>query len=167
MKERQSELMSFSKFFSTSKKPLSKEGNISKELYGRLTEKRKKDKDITYTANTKSTTITNGNASMLVSNESNLILFDRFFSLFEMSLLISTNKSIRDEVYFKITNVSLNEIYVRKKGDIIQYVIGDIENVSNGLFSIFKSLIEGILSITMTIVMMFIVFAIRFICSWL
>ena len=112
-KERQSELMSFSKFFSTSKKPLSKEGNISKELYGRLTEKRKKDKDITYTANTKSTTITNGNASMLVSNESNLILFDRFFSLFEMSLLISTNKSIRDD--YVLNNKEYSDI-IQKTG---------------------------------------------------
>ena len=85
------------------------------------------------------------------------VLAGYLFEYFVAKLVQNIIKQIRDEVYFKITNVSLNEIYVRKKGDIVQYVIGDIENVCNGLFSIFKSLIEGILSITMTIVMMFIV----------
>ena len=85
------------------------------------------------------------------------VLAGYLFEYFVAKLVQNIIKQLRDEVYFKITNVSLNEIYVRKKGDIVQYVIGDIENVSNGLFSIFKSLIEGILSITMTIVMMFIV----------
>lgn len=85
------------------------------------------------------------------------VLAGYLFEYFVAKLVQNIIKHLRDEVYFKITNVSLNEIYVRKKGDIVQYVIGDIENVSNGLFSIFKSLIEGILSITMTIVMMFIV----------
>ena len=85
------------------------------------------------------------------------VLAGYLFEYFVAKLVQNIIKQLRDEVYFKIINVSLNEIYVRKKGDIVQYVIGDIENVSNGLFSIFKSLIEGILSITMTIVMMFIV----------
>ena len=85
------------------------------------------------------------------------VLAGYLFEYFVAKLVQNIIKQLRDEIYFKITNVSLNEIYVRKKGDIVQYVIGDIENVSNGLFSIFKSLIEGILSITMTIVMMFIV----------
>lgn len=85
------------------------------------------------------------------------VLAGYLFEYFVAKLVQNIIKQLRDEVYFKITNVSLNEIYFRKKGDIVQYVIGDIENVSNGLFSIFKSLIEGILSITMTIVMMFIV----------
>ena len=85
------------------------------------------------------------------------VLAGYLFEYFVAKLVQNIIKQLRDEVYFKITNVSLNEIYVRKKGDIVQYVIGDIENVCNGLFSIFKSLIEGILSITMTIVMMFIV----------
>ena len=85
------------------------------------------------------------------------VLAGYLFEYFVAKLVQNIIKQLRDEVYFKITNVSLNEIYVRKKGDIVQYVIGDVENVSNGLFSIFKSLIEGILSITMTIVMMFIV----------
>ena len=85
------------------------------------------------------------------------VLAGYLFEYFVAKLVQNIIKQLRDEVYFKITNVSLNEIYVRKKGDIVQYVIGDIENVSNGLFSIFKSLIEGILSITITIVMMFIV----------
>ena len=85
------------------------------------------------------------------------VLAGYLFEYFVAKLVQNIIKQLRDEVYFKITNVSLNEIYIRKKGDIVQYVIGDIENVSNGLFSIFKSLIEGILSITMTIVMMFIV----------
>ena len=58
------------------------------------------------------------------------VLAGYLFEYFVAKLVQNIIKQLRDEVYFKITNVSLNEIYVRKKGDIVQYVIGDIENVS-------------------------------------
>jgi ATP-binding cassette subfamily B multidrug efflux pump len=38
---------------------------------------------------------------------------------------------------------------------LVQMEIGDVENIANGLFSVFKSLIEGVLSIAITIVLMF------------
>ena len=70
------------------------------------------------------------------------VLAGYLFEYFVAKLVQNIIKQLRDEVYFKITNVSLNEIYVRKKGDIVQYVIGDIENVSNGLFSILRYLMK-------------------------
>ncbi len=80
--------------------------------------------------------------------------------IFEYSVGIMTQKviyDIRKDVYNKFNSVSVETIFKEKHGDLVQLEIGDVENVANGLFSVFKSLIEGVLSILITIVMMFIV----------
>lgn len=66
-------------------------------------------------------------------------------------------KEMRNDVYEKINKISVNDLYHNTRGNLIQLEIGDIENVANGMFSVFKSLIEGILMIVCTIVIMFIV----------
>lgn len=79
---------------------------------------------------------------------------------FEYSVGIMTQriiKEMRDDVYHKINKVSVNTIFTSVHGDLVQLEIGDIENVSTGLFSVFKSLIEGVLSILITIILMFMV----------
>ena len=80
--------------------------------------------------------------------------------LFEYSVGLLTQNIIRDmrnDVYQKMTTLSLNTYHKYNAGDLVQLEIGDIENIANGLFSVFKSLLEGILTIVITIVMMFIV----------
>ncbi len=80
--------------------------------------------------------------------------------IFEYSVGIMTQKiiyDIRKDVYNKFNSVSVETIFKEKHGDLVQLEIGDVENVANGLFSVFKSLIEGVLSIVITIVMMFVV----------
>ena len=62
---------------------------------------------------------------------------------------------IRKDVYQKFNTVSIDTIFKEKHGDLVQLEIGDVENVANGLFSVFKSLIEGVLSVIITIIMMF------------
>ena len=64
-------------------------------------------------------------------------------------------KEMRDDVYSKYNKVPLSYLYKKSKGDLVQLEIGDIENIANGMFSVFKSLIEGVLTILITIVMMF------------
>lgn len=66
-------------------------------------------------------------------------------------------KQIRDDVYEKINAVSIETIHNSKHGYMLQLEIGYIENIGNGLFSVFKTLIEGLLAIVITIVMMFLV----------
>lgn len=78
--------------------------------------------------------------------------------IFEYSVGIMTQKviyEIRKDVYKKFNSVSVETIFKEKHGDLVQLEIGDVENVANGLFSVFKSLIEGVLSILITIIMMF------------
>ena len=77
--------------------------------------------------------------------------------LFETSVAIMTQrviKQLRDDVFTKINSVSISEIHKRQLGDILQLEIGDIENTSNGIFALFKSVVEGVLTIIITIIMM-------------
>lgn len=62
---------------------------------------------------------------------------------------------IRTETFNKLNSVPIKVIDENRHGDLLQLVILDIENVANGFFSVFKQLILGILSIIVTIIMMF------------
>ena len=64
---------------------------------------------------------------------------------------------LRLDVYEKINAISVDEFYKNTKGNLLQMEVNDIENVANGMFSIFKSLLEGIFTIIATIVLMLIV----------
>lgn len=78
--------------------------------------------------------------------------------LFEYAVGIMTQrmvKEVRDDIYAKFNSVSVDTVFKEKQGNLVQLEIGDVENVVNGLFSVFKSLIEGVLSILITIILMF------------
>lgn len=98
---------------------------------------------------------------VLISVCAGLLLFGIIANfIFEYCVGILTQKiikHIRDDVYQKINSVSIETIHNKKHGDLLQLEIGDIENVMNGLFSVFKTLIEGLLAIVITIIMMFLV----------
>lgn len=63
---------------------------------------------------------------------------------------------MRNDVYRKINSASIGTLFTKSGGNLVQLEIGDIENIANGLFSVFKSLIEGVLSIVITLIMMFV-----------
>ncbi len=67
----------------------------------------------------------------------------------------NTIKKMRDDVFDKINKISINDMYHNTRGNLIQLEIGDIENIANGMFSVLKSLIEGLLMIVFTIAIMF------------
>jgi ABC transporter related protein len=80
--------------------------------------------------------------------------------LFEYSVGCMTQAIIynmRNDVYRKINSVSIETIFKESHGNLVQMEIGDIEHVANGLFAVFKSLVEGVLAIVVTIIMMFVV----------
>lgn len=108
------------------------------------------------------------NAALAGNKDSFLVIIIVCFALsllgaiadfvFEYSVGIMTQKviyEIRKDVYQKFNTVSIDTIFKEKHGDLVQLEIGDVENVTNGLFSVFKSLIEGVLSVIITIIMMF------------
>lgn len=65
-------------------------------------------------------------------------------------------KEMRDDIYHKFNSVSIATLYSTSYGDLVQLEIGDVENIANGIFSVFKQLIQGVISILTTIVMMLI-----------
>ena len=82
-------------------------------------------------------------------------VFDFFF---EYTVGVRTQKRImemRNDVYHKFNKVPISVLFKQTTGDLVQLEIGDVENVATGLFSVFKSLIEGVLSIILTIVLRF------------
>ncbi len=81
---------------------------------------------------------------------------DFFFEYYVSLMTQEMIKEMRNDVYRKINKVSIGTLFAMTNGNLIQLEIGDIENIANGLFSVFKSLIEGILSILITLIMMFI-----------
>lgn len=68
-----------------------------------------------------------------------------------------TIKQMRDDVYEKINSISIKDFDKRVAGDLIQLEIRDIENVATGIYAVFKSLIQGLFTIIITIIMMFMV----------
>ena len=83
--------------------------------------------------------------------------FSDFF--FEYFVGVMTQQMIfemRNDTYKKLNSVSIDTIFKESQGNLVQLEIGDVENIANGLFSVFKSLIEGLLAILITIIMMFI-----------
>ncbi|MFA6830130.1 MAG: ABC transporter ATP-binding protein [Bacilli bacterium] len=79
--------------------------------------------------------------------------------IFEYSVNIMSQKivkGIRDDIFRKFNSVSVETIYQQSTGNLVQLEIGDVENVANGIFSVFKQLIQGVISIIITIVLMFV-----------
>jgi ATP-binding cassette, subfamily B, multidrug efflux pump len=106
-----------------------------------------------------------------IANENGLFFTFIFLSLglsifgafsdfyFEYFVGVMTQQMIyemRNDTYKKINSVSIDTIFKESQGNLVQLEIGDVENIANGLFSVFKSLIEGLLSIVITIVLMFV-----------
>ena len=85
------------------------------------------------------------------------ILGTVFAYLFEYIIMNVSQKIIkkaRDDVYEKINSISLKDFDKKTHGDLVQLEIRDMENFSAGLFAVFKTLIQGLFTIIITIIMM-------------
>ena len=82
------------------------------------------------------------------------MVFAYFFEVLVMNVSQKAIKSARDEVYQKINAISLKDFDQKRHGDIVQLEIRDMENFAAGLFAIFKTLLQGIFTIIITIIMM-------------
>lgn len=79
------------------------------------------------------------------------------FEVMVMNVSQKVIKQIRDDVYEKINNISLKDFDKKSHGDLVLLEIRDMENMSMGLYAVFKTLVQGIFTIIITIVMMLIV----------
>ena len=80
--------------------------------------------------------------------------------IFEVLVMNTSQKAIknaRDDIYQKINSISIKDIDNKYRGDLLLLEIRDMENFAAGLFAVFKTLVQGIFTVIITIVMMIMV----------
>ena len=80
--------------------------------------------------------------------------------IFEVIVMNSSQKAIkkaRDEIYQKINNIAVKDFDNKYRGDLLLLEIRDMENYAAGLYAVFKTLIQGIFTVIITIIMMLMV----------
>ena len=80
--------------------------------------------------------------------------------IFEVLVMNSSQNAIkhaRDDIYQKINSISIKDFDQKYRGDMLLLEIRDMENFAAGLYAVFKTLIQGIFTIIITIIMMFMV----------
>ena len=80
--------------------------------------------------------------------------FEWFEVYFENILTNRTAQSMRNKCFEKINSVPLKYIDNQPHGDIMSTLINDIENVTDGFLSGFKSILSGIVTIVSVIIFM-------------
>lgn len=83
--------------------------------------------------------------------------FEWFEVYFENILTNRTAQSIRNKCFEKINQVPIKYIDNKPHGDIMSTIINDIENITDGFLSGFKSLLSGVVTILSVIVFMIII----------
>ena len=76
------------------------------------------------------------------------------FEVMVMNISQRIIKRVRDDVYEKINNISLKDFDKKHRGDLVLLEIRDMENFSMGLYAVFKTLIQGVFTVIITITMM-------------
>ena len=80
--------------------------------------------------------------------------FEWFEVYFENILTNRTAQSMRNKCFEKINAVPLKYIDNKPHGDIMSTIINDIENVTDGFLSGFKSILSGVVTIVSVIIFM-------------
>jgi len=83
--------------------------------------------------------------------------FEWFEVFFENILTNRTAQSMRDKCFEKINRVPLKYIDNKPHGDIMSTIINDIENVTDGFLSGFKSILSGVVTIISVIIFMLLI----------
>ena len=76
------------------------------------------------------------------------------FEVMVMNIAQKMIKDARDDVYNKINSIAIKDFNNKYYGDLVQLEIRDMENFAAGLFAVFKTLIQGLFTIVITIIMM-------------
>ena len=84
-------------------------------------------------------------------------VFAYFFELIVSNVSQKVIKQARDDIYEKINSISVKDFDKKAHGDLVLLEIRDMENIAAGLFAVFKTLIQGIFTIIITVVMMLMV----------
>ena len=82
------------------------------------------------------------------------IIFGYLFEVMVMNVAQKIIKKARDDIYQRINGLSLKEFDKKQRGDLVLLEIRDMENYAAGLFAVFKTLMQGIFTIIITIILM-------------
>ncbi len=83
-------------------------------------------------------------------------LFDWLGSYYMNILTYKTANTIRDALYKKLNTVPIKYIDDTAHGDIMNTMVADVENVTDGFLEGFKSIVCGIFQVIVVMIMMFI-----------
>ena len=81
-------------------------------------------------------------------------VFAYFFEVIVMNISQRIIRNMRNDVYQKINSISVKDFDQKAHGDLVLLEIRDMENIAAGLFAVFKTLIQGLFTIIITIVFM-------------
>ena len=82
-------------------------------------------------------------------------IFSNFiFEYLSGSLTQKVIYQVRKDIFDKYNSISIEKMNSYSLGDLLHLEITDMENVMNGLFAIFKSFVQGIIAIIITIIIM-------------
>ena len=85
------------------------------------------------------------------------VIFDYFFEVIVMNVSQKAIKNARNDIFEKINSISIKDFDLKAHGDMVQLEIRDMENYAAGMFAVFKTLMQGVFTIIITVVMMFMV----------
>lgn len=80
-----------------------------------------------------------------------------FFEVIIMNISQKVIKRMRDDIYLKINSISIKDFDKKHRGDLVLLEIRDMENIASGLFAVFKTLVQGVFTVAITIAMMLLV----------
>ena len=81
-------------------------------------------------------------------------IFAYIFEVVVMNVSQRVIRNARNDIYEKINAISIKDFDKKARGDLVLLEIRDMENLAAGLFAVFKTLIQGIFTIIVTIIMM-------------
>ena len=84
-------------------------------------------------------------------------VFDYFFEYIVGKIAQNSIKKMRNDIFDKINSISIKDFDKKYHGDLLQLEIRDMESTATGIFAVFKTLIQGIFTVVITIIMMFMV----------
>lgn len=84
-------------------------------------------------------------------------VFAYFFEVIVMNISQRVIKEARNDIYQKINSISVKDFDKKAHGDLVLLEIRDMENLAAGLFAVFKTLIQGVFTIIVTILLMVLV----------
>ena len=84
-------------------------------------------------------------------------VFDYFFEYIVGKISQNSIKKMRNDIFDKINSISIKDFDKKYHGDLLQLEIRDMESTATGIFAVFKTLVQGVFTVVITIVMMFMV----------